>query len=106
MIHLQKEVTTNHGVTATAWRAEDMQFNDIHGTDFYYVKGNLKLYLNEAAMDAKKEILDNCSFQFNDLTENEINNNTLSAVYARLNTAKLNCNIGEIDFSDAVISGI
>ena len=106
MIHLVKEITTKHGVLANAWRAEDMQFNDIHGTEFYNAKGNLKLYLNETAMNEKKEILDNCVFTFSDLTATEINSNTLAAIYGRLSTSVLNCNAGEVDFSTATIAGI
>lgn len=104
MLHIQKEIVSGQGVTANAWWVTDVSFRDNEDGTFT-AKGNLRLYVNHQAIVDKKVLLDNATWQFNDLTQAEISSNTLAVIYSKL----LTCNAlqtshsGQVDLTNGVI---
>ena len=86
MLHIKKQITTGHNVVADCWKINGVDAIGNKNDEFYTASGNLNLLLNEASMLEYKTLLDNIVFVFNDLTEAEINGNTLGAIITRLMT--------------------
>jgi hypothetical protein len=103
MLHIQKEITSGHGVTCNCWQVTDVSFRDNEDGTFT-AKGNLRLFVDHAAMVAKKVLIDNSQWCFSDLTLAEINANTLAVIYSKLLTSKVQTShSGEVDLTGGII---
>jgi hypothetical protein len=103
MLHIQKEITSGHGVTCNCWQVTDVSFKDNEDGTFT-ANGNLRLFVNHQAMIDKKVLIDNAQWSFNDLTLAEINSNTLAVIYSKLLTSKVSTShSGEVDITGGTI---
>lgn len=84
-MYLVNSFVTCHGITASCWDINTVTIKRVG--EAYHAYGNISLYFSNAARLEGLSLLENCLFKFTDLTEQEINSNTLGVLYTKVVTS-------------------
>jgi hypothetical protein len=86
-MYLVKSFVTCHGITASTWDINTVTIKRVGNV--YQASGNISLYWSNTERLNGSSIIENCLFCFDDLTELEINSNTLEVLYNRVTTSNM-----------------
>lgn len=85
-MHIIKEITTGYGFPASIWDINTVTIKRQGAT--YRVSGNISLYFSDIQRLAGGSVLDNCIFEFTDITQADIDGDLLSVLYTKVITTR------------------